>query len=273
MARQSNLNFHQTFKPEKQYIGSILDVANNTDPMSVLDISSYTGIPNGKVSGKVEPHILYANYMGLVASEKIDGEYKLSRTKLGDIVYREDPGFQEDLTILLCHAMMLRNVEGADMWSAVFTKILPMYKGGMKKELLLIELEKLFVGKANKKNFAPFINSYEDMFANIDILTMDSETISINEIVYNKEYIYLYAFILLELWDELYSEQEEISSVEFENLNFGKIFGWNEQKEYEVLEHLADKDLIRINKQLVPYTILRMSEKDLVMERLYSELC
>ena len=53
MASQSNLNFHQTFKPEKQYVGSILDVANNTDTMSVPNISSYTGIPNGKSSGKI----------------------------------------------------------------------------------------------------------------------------------------------------------------------------------------------------------------------------
>ena len=273
MASQSNLNFHQTFKPEKQYVGSILDVANNTDTMSVPSISSYTGIPNGKSSGKVEPHILYAKYMGLIEAEKKDGEYKLSRTKLGNIVYTEDPGLQEDLTILLCHAMMLRNVAGADMWNAVFTKILPMYRGGMKRELLLKELEQLFDGKANKKNFAPCIGSYEDMFSGINILTMDSEMICINETEYNKEYIYLYAFILFELWDEMYGEQEEISSVQLAAVCFGKIFGWDEQKEYEVLEQLSDKGIIRLNRQLFPYTILRLTDKDTVMERLYSELC
>ena len=79
MASQSNLNFHQTLKPEKQYVGSILDVANNTDTMSVPNISSYTGIPNGKSSGKVEPHISYAKYMGLIEAEKKDGEHRLQR--------------------------------------------------------------------------------------------------------------------------------------------------------------------------------------------------
>ena len=68
-----NLNFHQTFKPEKQYIGSILNVADNTDGIGVQEISSYTGIPNGKSSGKVEPHIIYANYMGLIEYEKKNG--------------------------------------------------------------------------------------------------------------------------------------------------------------------------------------------------------
>lgn len=273
MASQSNLNFHQTFKPEKQYISSILDVANNTDTMSVLNISSYTGIPNGKSSGKVEPHILYAKYMGLVEAKKKDGEYKLSRTKLGNVVYMEDPGFQEKLTILLCHAMMLRNVDGADMWNAVFTKILPRYRGKIKKELLLKELEQLFEGKVNKKNFAPFLGSYEDMFASINILDIDSEMINVKETIYNKEYIYLYAFILFELWDEMYGEQDEISSIQLDTLCFGNIFCWDKQKEYEVLEHLSDKGIIRLNRQLVPYTILRLTDKETVMERLYSELC
>ena len=125
----------------------------------------------------------------------------------------------------------------------------------------------------NKKNFAPFILSYEEMFASTNLLKMDSENISLNDAVYNKEFIYLYAFILFELWDELFADQEEISSVQFDSLNFGRIFGWNEQREYEVLEHLSDKGIIRLNRQLVPYTILRLTDKNMVMEKLYSELC
>lgn len=273
MAGQGNLNFHQSFKPEKQYIGSILGVANNAKALSVQDISAYTGIPNGKSSGKVEPHINYAKYMGLIEAEKKGGEYSLTRTKLGDIVAMEDPGIQEDLSVLLCHAMLPRNENGADMWNAVFMKILPMYRGEMKKELLLKELKQLFDGKANKKNFAPFLGSYEEMFAGINLLSQDSENVKLNKSQYNKEFVYLYAFILYEYWDEMYSNQEEISSVQLATINFGKVFGWDEQREYEVLEQLSDKGIVRLNRQLVPYTILRLADKDAVMERLYSELC
>lgn len=273
MAIQSNLNFHQSFKPERQYVGSILDIASNTEPMSVSDISAYTGIPNGKSSGKVEPHIQYSKYMGLVEAEKNDGAYTLARTDLGNVVYMEDPGLQEDLTLLLCHAMMLRNSAGADMWNAVFTQVLPRYRGEIKKEILIKELEKLFEGKANKKNFAPFLGAYEEMFSSLGILMMNAETVCLRETAYNKEYIYLYAYILFELWDELFIEQEEISSIQFAELNFGKVFGWDESSEYEVLEHLSDKGIIRLNRQLVPYTIFRLSDKDEVMKRLYSELC
>ena len=273
MASQGNINFHQTFKPERQYIGSILDVASIAKPLGVQEISAYTGIPNGKSSGKVEPHIYYAKYMGLIDADKKDGAYVISRTGLGNVVYLEDPGLQEDLTILLCHAMMLRNCNGADMWNAVFTQILPKYRGEIKKELLLKELEKIFDGKANKKNFAPFIGSYEEMFASTNILNMDAENVSLNATMYNKEFIFLYAYILFELWNEFFANQEEISSVQLSTLNFGKIFGWDEQREYEVLEHLSDKGIVRLNRQLVPYTILRLTDKAMVMEKLYCELC
>ena len=70
MVKQVNMNFHQTFKPACKYISSILDIADGTSWLSVKDISGMTGIPQGASSGNVEPHISYAEYMGLIKSEK-----------------------------------------------------------------------------------------------------------------------------------------------------------------------------------------------------------
>ncbi len=273
MAAQVNLNFHQTFKPERQYISSILNVANGTQPVSVKEISACTGIPNGQSSGKVEPHIIYSNYMGLIDYEKKDGLIYLRRTNLGEIVFLEDPGLQENLSILLCHCMMLRENNGADVWSIVLKKILPMYKSGIKKDILLKELEKVFEGKINKKNFAPFIGSYEDMFSVTNILEVETDTIKVNTAQYDKEFIFLYAYVLWEYWEELFPNQEEISSVQLEDVKFGKAFGWDMQTEYVVLEHLSDKGLIRMNRQLMPYTVLKLVDKNTLAKRLYSELC
>ncbi len=52
MSKQVNVNFHQTFKPECQYISSILDIADGITWRSVKDISAVTGIPQGTSSGK-----------------------------------------------------------------------------------------------------------------------------------------------------------------------------------------------------------------------------
>ena len=117
MAQMVNVNFHQTFRPEKQYITAILELAGDTESHSVKDISSLTGIPNGESSGKVEPHIIYANFMGLITYDKKDGVYSLARTELGENIYTEDPGLQEELSILLCHCMMQREIAGAPLWA------------------------------------------------------------------------------------------------------------------------------------------------------------
>ncbi len=273
MVKQVNINFHQTFKPEGQYISSILDIADGKSWHSLKDISGITGIPQGVSSGKVEPHISYAEYMGLVKSEKKDKQIQLTRTKLGECVRMEDPGLQELLTKLLLHAMILRREEGAGMWSSIFREIFPKYHNGIKKEMLILELNQIYDNKVTAKNIAPFFGSYDDFFSEIGILNVEDDVVICKSLVYNKEFIYLYALVLWAYWEEYYPGQEEISSAQFAELRFGKIFGWDTQSEYEVLEHLADKGLLRMNRQLMPYTILKLTNKEALISSLYSELC
>lgn len=273
MGQVVNLNFHQTFKPERQYIASILELAGDNLSHSVKDISSLTGIPVGNSSGKVEPHILYANYMGLIDYEKKDGEYLLKRTALGETVYLEDPGLQEELTILVCHCMMQREKNGAPLWSKVFKTVLPMYKSGVKKEMLIKELNGVFEGNINTKNVAPFFGSYDSFFDLVGVLVDDGDSISINALPYNKEFIYGYAYVLFEYWDEQYGKQDEITSDQLEMLCFKEVFGWDTQQEYQVLEYLSDCGIVRMNRQLMPYTILKLVEKEDLIAKLYSELC
>ena len=125
-----------------------------------------TGIPQGKSSGKVEPHINYAEYMGLIRSEKEKKEkkIKLTKTELGDTVQCEDPGLQEKLTKLLLHAMMLRDEEGACVWNSIFKHILPQYHNEINKDILILELNKIYDNRITKKNIAPVINVYNDFF-------------------------------------------------------------------------------------------------------------
>lgn len=273
MAQVVSLNFHQTFRPEKQYIAAILELAEDSTVRTVKEISSLTGIPNGESSGKVEPHIVYATYMGLISYEKKDGGYSIFRTPLGETIYMEDPGLQENLTLLVCHSMMQRENDGAPLWSTIIKKIMPLYRTGIKKDILLKELETPFDGKATTKNIAPFYGSFDSFFDSLGFLIDVGESIKIEPLQYNKEFIFAYAITLLSFWDELYSEQDEITSVQMDELHFGEVFGWNMQTEYEVLEHLADKGIIRMNRQLMPYTILKLVEVEDLYCRLYSELC
>lgn len=110
------------------------------------------------------------------------------------------------------------------------------------------------------------------MFSCLGILNISNDVVAINAVQYNREYIYVYAMVLFEFWDNMHVEQTEISESQFSAMKIKNIFGWNEQQEYEMLEHLSDKGIIRLNRQLVPYTILKLADKDAMIEKLYSEL-
>lgn len=43
MAQMTSIYFHQTFKPEKQYIAGILELAEDSSFKTVKEISSLTG--------------------------------------------------------------------------------------------------------------------------------------------------------------------------------------------------------------------------------------
>ena len=269
-----NINFALTFKPEKQYIGCLLKIAERAQPMSTKQISLETGIPMGTSSGKVVPHIDYCKFMGLINYEKIDSNtYQLSLTPLGEVVLDEDPGIKEELSLILLHSMLVRTIEGAPIWDEMYHKIFPKYHGTISIEDAINELNIIYDNKVTKKNFAPFISSYEDMFSPINYITVENETL---RVIYtpkiDKDFVYLYAYILLTYWDEIYAERIEITADEFSEFKYGNKLNFDFQTEYKVLELLNEKGLIRLNRQLSPYTIMKTSNKDDLIKKLYSEL-
>ncbi len=270
---QTSLLFHQTFKPESQYISSILSLAINHQTLTTKEISLATGIPSGSSSGKVDPHMQYASFMGLISYEKKDGKYEFKCTDLGNEIYLQDPGFQEKISILLCHGQICRNMNGAPVWAASFKEIFPQYHGNIDKDTLIRELSLILNVPISKKVLAPFFSSYEDFFNPLGLLSINNDNISISCLPFEKDFIYAYAHILFDLWENEYPSQEEITSNEFSKLCFGKTFGWSNKTEYEFLETLNEKGLIRLNRQLIPFTILKNNSAESLICKIYSELC
>jgi len=85
-----NINFAMTFPPEKSIIIVLLQIADGCTERNIDEISSYTGIPVGKSSGKVKPNIDYAQAMGLINYKVNKGNYVLSKSNLGQVIYEED---------------------------------------------------------------------------------------------------------------------------------------------------------------------------------------
>ena len=272
MKEKYNLNFHETFKPDTRYISAILGI-ESFDFLTLKEISYLTGIPTGEKSGKVLPHILYSKYMGFINCEKVNDRYKISKTSLGKVVFKEDICLQEKITLLLCHCMLCRPTFGAEMWSEAFRNIFPKYRLSISKDNLLLEFNGKYNGKANKKNIAPFLNSYNDIFLRLKLLSINDNDVNILAHSYSDEFIYLYGYILYILWDYLYPRQDEITSNDFVNLKYGSIFNLNEISTYNILESLNEKNIIRLNRQLMPYTILRLTNTKSLEEKLYKDLC
>lgn len=277
-----NLDFHQTFKPERACLSSLLTALKECSGKGTQEISKITGIPTGTSSGKVVPSIYYLFYMGMISYELTEKQYNFTYTHLGKCVLQEDPGLMENLTLLLMHCMLTRKQSGAGLWGYIINELLPKYHYDIKKDNFEKELEIYY-----EKNVvvAPFNGTYAGIFNQLRLLQITNEEYSMISHSYNSEFIYLYSFVLYEYWDEWikgYSDDEkddykisdkEITSAQLSQIGYRLPFGWSEQEEYRSLEAMHDKKIIVLNRQMSPFTMRRIISKDEITELLYSELC
>ena len=111
------------------------------------------------------------------------------------------------------------------------------------------------------------------MLSPINYITVENEILRVKYTPkIDKDFVYLYAYVLLSYWNESYAERIEITADEFSELKYGNKLNFDLQTEYKVLELLNEKGLIRLNRQLSPYTIMKTSNKDDLIKKLYSEL-
>lgn len=279
---KTNLEFHQTFKPERNCLNSLLTDLDVCSGKDVQEISKITGIPTGKSSGKVVPTICYLEYMGMISGTLANKKYTLSYTVLGETVVQEDPGLMEQLTLLLMHCMMVRKYAGAELWQYIICNTLPKYHGKISKTNLETELALHF---QKTVNLAPFNGTYNTLFSSLHLVEISSNEYSLIPHNFNEECIYLYAYILYEYWDEWISSFDptekdalkisntELTSLQLAEIGFRFPFGWNEQDEYRTLEAMNDKGIITLNRQMTPFSIRRIYSKEHLIDLLYSELC
>lgn len=264
------LNFHQTFPPSAEYILRLLEICGSNEALSKEDISERTGIPTGKSSGKVEPNICYAEYMGLLADTRNEGKHILSLTPLGEEVLQQDPGFQEKVTTAICHVRLSSPYYGASLWKVLFKDIIPLYQGEIGNNVLADELNKHFE-KAVKTG--PLFSAYEGMLKNLNLIRKGTQGIVLNRQKIDKELLFVYAYALLYEWNYTYHNQPEITEDEVLRLGIHSTFLLSRESFYGVLEQIAEKGIIRFNRQLSPFTLIRLHSAEDVIPLLYSELC
>lgn len=271
MGKIYSLSFHQTFPPKKEYIYRLFDICGYSYSLTKEKISEITGIPTGSSSGQVEPMIAYAVYMGLIEDEAIDGHHKLSMTELGKEIFEQDPGFNERISLMLCH-LRISSITGAELWHCLNREILPKYEAGIKEEYIKDEFKKRF-GKDISRS--PYHSSYEGMFKELTIF--DKKEYQLKKIGFRTDMIYVYAYGLLYEWEQTFISNEnkvnsEITADELESLNLAGVFGVTQSDFQTILEELVNLNIISINRQLVPYTLIKFTTSDNIIKHLYSLL-
>jgi hypothetical protein len=274
MINRSKLKFHESFQPEQSYISKVLILAAEEFKGSKFDISDSTGIPTGMQKGKVEPSIKYANFMGLIDFSIEKGEYSLKLTPLGNEVYSQDRYLHEKLTIWLCHYGITHPTEGAPQWSYLVHRVHPGYLSKLSSEYLLSQAKKVLnVDISFEELFGVVKRSYLDgYFGSLDFLEWGSG-ISFREAFENQELIYAYGYAILNSWECLLHDKDEITILELQEIiGFGRTFGLNENETDLVLDVLAGEGLLSLNRQLYPPTIIRTAHANDVIANLYSRL-
>ncbi|NMD72295.1 DUF4007 family protein [Bacillus sp. DNRA2] len=269
------LNFHQSFAPEKEAIAQIVQFASNNfnDFYTKEEISQLTSIPTGKRSGKVVPHINYANAMGLICVKKDGATFKISLTPLGQVVSEEDPYFIEELTNYLCHCNLSSITSKAEMWSYIYNVVIKTYGLVLTNNSLKSTLNKYFDGK--DVNITPFRTCYiEDRcFGDLKLLEILEEKYIFKSHKVNKSYKFLYGYLLLSNWEQLLPNQSEITHNNLINeIGFGNPFLWDEASINETLEILREERVIVINRQLSPVTYIKRISSKSLLSKIYSLL-
>lgn len=271
-----NLNFHETFSPDLEYISKIIYIADKCDGLTKEEISDLTGIPTGASSGKVEPHINYAKLMNLIEFNKEGNKYYIYTTSLGKVIRDEDLYFLENVSKLVCNYFLTSKIYGATMWSRIIRVMSDKYGDKIKESVILKDLFEEFNIKIK---LSPFKNCYKNQksFESLQLINIeevDNENlILLNKNKYEEEMIYVYAYTLLKEIEVFDDKRTEFSIDEIFNIiSWQKGFCWDDDFAMKILEKLSDLNIIVLNRQLNPITVIANTNSEEIVDKIYSLL-
>jgi hypothetical protein len=85
--------------------------------------------------------------------------------------------------------------------------------------------------------------------------------------------LYIYSYTLFSSWDKYFPSQQEITIDQIiTSLNWSKRFGFDEDETIYALDQMEEENMVKVNKQLLPFTIIRTAETSQLLPHLYDLL-
>jgi len=261
------LNFHQTFKPERTHISSLISFQKLSATKE--EISHKYAIPTGKTSGKVEVNLKYAQAASLLTYQRDKGNYNICRSYIGDFLYDNDEYLEDDLSQMLIHYMFCKKNSPLILWSLLFNDFHKSYKSFNRENF------QQFVEKRldSKINLSPLLGTYigENPLIDIKLLKQDGNNkFTFGKINMINQYVYWFAFFMLDFLTEIDNSRLDFTFSEIQYSGFPEIFGWN-SSDMKNLLHLIEKiGVVSLNKQFDNYHIyLNKNPKEILANLIY----
>lgn len=267
-----NLNFAMTFSPSKDLIINLLRVADGEE-RDADEISEYTAMPGGDSSGKLRPQLDYARAMGVLEYSYDKKKYIIRKTALGETLYDEDFSFDEKITLQLLNYNMSSKTNGTLVWNLLTRKILSSKPTSYVTIYNFLEAKYEKDEKSSKRIFTPYKSAQKSFFQVLNFIEDSDNEIKIKPLKIDKRHAYMYAYTLLNDWEILFPKESEITFFQLsDEIEWGQGFGWDEEDTFIALQLCEEYGAIRINKQLVPMTIVRNISKEESLRRMFDLL-
>ena len=270
------LNFHKSFKPERQYINALLRYAASGMFGNYQDIASETGIPMGASTGKVPAIIDYCRGMGLIrlSGPKRTAVKKTEVTPFGRIVLLEDPFLKLNITQWIAHLNLCSPLYGAESWYQAF---FPGKQAlGLSFDRTQLETYLRFALKTDRHGvIGPLVGTYSDdaAFRICGALSEGDGGITRKVAPVSDEFGFGYGAWLLQLIADHFPKNEQISVVELDSVaGWRTIPGWSIDDLHRVLELVERKGVLAVDRHMDPWLIHPMMELEAAWNQIFCDL-
>jgi len=264
-----SINFPMTFFCERQSISKLLNLAERNYSGSIQKISDDTGIPTGKSSGKVKPHIDYATGMGLINPGFDKGIYYLTLTSFGKIVQKSDPFLDLPITQWLAHANMCDPIDGANSWVKIFTDWITT---DTRSKDLISSIADIPMTKLR-----PLFQMYEkrESFGKIGVLRKEGDEFRRIQASISYEWNRGYSALILSLLERYFHSEgrKQISIPEF--IQVTKLpyrFFWQGDDFLRVMQNLTSLGFVKISNLVDPPVIQSLVSAEQVWGTIYDDI-